>query len=108
MRVATVADERQMAKVELMIANSTMIQALPQNCLPRMKAGSSVELANDETRLVPQPTMSPHAQKMKKTPMITTEYSSARGTLRRGFSVSSATGAEASHPVSESRPNVTP
>jgi hypothetical protein len=52
-----------------------------------------------EMLFVPQPDSCPHETSTRKIPSSTIEPSTPRGMLRRGSSLSSASGAAASHPV---------
>src|ERR1700683_85420 len=94
------------AIAELNSASSTIHQAPPQSRGPRTTAGSWAEPANvfaagapEVSRLVPQPLVWPHETRTRNTPMIRIEPITARGTVRFGLALSSASGAAASHPV---------
>src|ERR1700691_3051642 len=94
------------AIAELNSASSTIHQAPPQYRWPSTTAGSWAEPANvfaagapEVSRLVPQPLVWPHETRTRNTPMIRIEPITARGTVRLGSRLSSASGAAASHPV---------
>src|ERR1700683_97938 len=96
------------AIAELNSASSTIHQAPPQNRWPSTNAGSWAELANEVSRLVPQPLVWPQETRTRNTPMIRIEPMTARGTVRFGLALSSASGAAASHPVIAKIANTTP
>ena len=73
---------------------------LPQTRWAITSAGSSLEPGRVVMLLMPQPITWPQIAKTSMVPMMAIESMVARGTLRRGFSVSSASGTAASHPVS--------
>src|SRR5262245_50893561 len=92
---------------EFSSASGTAHQSAPQYCLASTKAGSSSELTSVLIRSVPQPSVSPHAQNVNSRPISSTAPISARGMLRRGSAVSSASGAADSQPESAKTENTT-
>src|SRR6516162_2968214 len=96
------------AMAELNSANSTISQPLPQYCLPSTKAGSSADVANELSRSMPQPVICPQDTTTRKKPRMRMEPRTARGMVRLGFSLSSASGAAASQPVMAKMANTTP
>src|SRR3984885_94001 len=93
---------------EINSANRTTIQPSPQYFLPSTKDGSTGELANEASRLVPQPVIWPQDTTTRKTPRMTMEPITARGMFRLGLRLSSASGAAASQPVMAKMANTTP
>src|SRR5580693_5323116 len=107
-RVAALVHAIETAIAELNSANSTTSQPQPQYCLPSTNAGSSAEFANAPSRAVPQPVIWPQDTTTRKMPRITMEPRTARGMLRLGSWLSSASGAAASQPVMAKMANTTP
>ena len=81
------------------IASSASHQKLPHTRWAITSAGSSGEETSLGRLLTPQPMTWPQITTTSIRPMIAIEAIVARGTLRLGFSVSSASGTAASQPV---------
>src|SRR5271165_7629015 len=98
-RMAALVPEIAAPRMELMTAIRTNIQAAPQSRLASRMTGFSVEWAKESMWLFPQPVMMATLVNTKKAPMMVMERRMARGMVRRGLVVSSASGAMASKPV---------
>src|SRR5271168_4582841 len=98
-RVAALALAMATPRMELVTASSTSNQAVPHSRLASRMTGASVEDAKLAMRLLPQPVSSAMAQTTMKTPSKLVEKRTARGRVRRGSRVSSASGATDSKPV---------
>src|ERR1700722_1413463 len=107
-RVDALVQAMDTAIAELNRANRTTSQPSPQYFLPSTKEGSTGELANEPSRLVPQPVIWPQDTTTRKMPRMTMEPITARGMLRLGSRLSSASGAAASQPVMAKMANTTP
>src|ERR1700723_3735619 len=97
--MAALVPEIAAPRMELGTAIMTKIQAAPHRRLARRMTGFSAEWAKESMWLLPQPVMMATLVKTKKTPMSVMERRMAQGMVRRGFAVSSASGAIASKPV---------
>src|SRR5882724_8872893 len=84
-RVDAFVHAMETAMAELNRANSTTSQPSPQYFLPSTNDGSTGEVANEPSRLVPQPVIWPQDTTTRKTPRMTMEPITARGMFRRGL-----------------------
>ena len=100
MRVATFWQASVTPNTEVIMASSVSHHSEPQIRCAITSAGSSAEGWSFVRSSVPQPITWPHCAITSMMPMIRMEAMIERGTLRRGFEVSSASGTAASHPVS--------
>src|SRR5256885_7300401 len=107
MRVETFDAAMEFASTVLTSANNTSHHALPQNLCANTRGGSSADPAIELTRSTPQPFRSPVEHTINRIAKKTTEPMRARGTLRRGFTLSSATGAAPSQPEYAKREKIT-
>src|SRR5579883_1560610 len=98
-RVETLLQASETAMTELKNAISITTQPPPQYLCAMTSAGSSADDASFEMLSVPQPTKMPHVTTIRKTPRITIDQSTARGTFLFGSAVSSPSGAAPSQPV---------
>src|SRR5271166_5676211 len=92
-RVAELALAMATARMELVTANRTSNQAAPQRRLASKMTGASVDDAKLAMWLLPHPVIRAMAQTTMKTPSRLVEKRTARGRVRRGSRVSSASGA---------------
>src|SRR6516225_5301579 len=99
MRVATFWQARLAPNTDVSMASSANHHMVPQTRCAMTSAGSSADVGSLLRLLVPQPITWPQMTRTSITPMMTIDAIVARGTLRRGFSVSSASGTAASQPV---------
>ncbi len=97
--MAALVPEMAAPRMELITAIMTKIQAAPHKRLAMRMTGFSAEWAKESMRLLPQPVMMDTLVNTKKTPMSVMERRMARGMVRLGLAVSSASGAIASKPV---------
>ena len=98
MRVPTFAQAMHTAATLLRNANRMMNQRSPQTRWASPRAGRTGELTTASASL-PKPVMTPQKTMTRKHPMRTIESITESGTFRFGSFVSSANGADASHPV---------
>src|SRR5258708_31306859 len=99
MRVATFWQARLAPNTDVNIAIRARNHSVPQTLCAMTSAGNSGEEISLLRLLTPQPITWPHITSTSISPMMTIDAIVARGTLRRGFSVSSARGTAASQPV---------
>src|SRR5437667_3197457 len=99
MRVATFWQARLAPNTDVNMAISANHHTAPQTRCAMTSAGSSGDVGSLLRLLTPQPITCPQMTRTSITPMMTIDAIVARGTLRRGFSVSSASGTAASQPV---------
>ena len=99
MRVATFWQARLAPRTDVIMASNVSHHMPPQTRCAITSPGTSADVFRFGRSSVPQPITWPHCAITSMTPMIRIEAMIERGTLRRGFSVSSASGTAASHPV---------
>src|SRR5579863_1915916 len=107
-RVAAFVQAIETASTEFKTATKTRIQAFPQSCFARRKHGFSEDEIKLFTSVVPHPISTAQEQNKKKTPMKKIDPMMARGSVRRGSWLSSASGATASNPVNLLMEKTTP
>src|SRR5882724_11000002 len=99
MRVATFWQARLAPRTDVIMASKVSHHPPPQTRWAITSPGTSADVFRFGRSSTPQPITWPHWAITSMTPMIRIEAMIERGTLRRGFSVSSASGTAASHPV---------
>jgi hypothetical protein len=99
MRVATFWQARLAPNTDVNMAISATHHSAPHTRCAMTRAGSSGEEMSLLRLFTPQPMTWPQITSTSISPMMKIEAIVARGTLRRGFSVSSASGTAASQPV---------
>ncbi len=106
-RVATFWQARLAPKTDVNIAIRARHHRLPQTRCAIVRAGNSADVGSLARSLVPQPMTWPQMTITSIAPMIAMEAIVARGTLRLGALVSSASGTAASQPVRPCTVNTT-
>src|SRR5215471_11931629 len=99
MRVATFWHARLAPNTDVNMAIRATNHRVPQTRCAMTNAGSSGDETSLLRLLTPQPITWPQITSTSMSPIMTIDAIVARGTLRRGFSVSSASGTAASQPV---------
>src|ERR1700683_3526810 len=106
-RVATFWQAMLAPNTDVNIASSASHHTLPQTRCAITRAGNSGDEISLPRLVSPQPITWPQITTTSITPMMAIDAIVARGTLRRGFSVSSASGTAASQPVRPCTVNTT-
>src|SRR5271169_815811 len=107
-RVAALVQAIETASTEFKTAMKTRIQALPHSRFVIWKHGFSADAIKPFTSAVPQPIKTAQAQNKKNAPMKRIDPMMARGSVRCGSWLSSASGATASNPVNAKIEKTTP
>ncbi len=108
MRVEVVVQATQTFSTELSTATSTSTHARLQRRRAIAKSGDSAERTSASTSPVPQPRSAANDVKRKKAPPSAIEAMIARGRIRRGSALSSASGATDSKPAKQKSEKTTP